>query len=796
MATITYNCSVCARSIDLVENQQGLTTFSKCVITYGCKGKLLAVKRNPDNIRGTFPTEVPGLEDYIPRNVLFNYTQTTASATWTINHNLNTVPAVSIYAYNPVNELVELNVNQYTVTTVNQNTLLITFTSPQTGMAQCISRNTITPPVVAAPTPVTLSQVTANGVFTFAVPKYLTRFDYPPSILPQPSLPFDLINNSNIRIEVTITLPNVAPVTCTEYLSTSLTNTPWLAWNEILVRKRKNCYVFSKNILDFRTFGGQITSLDQIPDGTQLEITRIDYGTGVLQPIDTEGLYILLANSPYTSNDKILDTIIDVGDMVDNDIPYFSFNNTDFYVDPSNVDPTYPNIAQVVKPKAFVVPTPTATPTPSVTVSVSNTPPPTQTPTPSVTQSPHITPSAGLTYDEAVEDKGPDAYWPLNTDMSDVISGNNLNYIGVPVQAELYESTAPSSSPTPSPTASDNVYFVPDNFGHYFYFAAPSLGLIFDNPISFTLGNFSLEAWVESANFDQSSDPNSDGYYTIFGTDVYGLQFDSTGALYLYGNSDSVYALESDGVTTLTLDTNTVYHIVTTVDTSGNVIFYVNGTPYNGNKQITEQYNFTYVGTDNSGEYFIGNIGNPAIYGFVMTQAQVLQNYNIGTTTYRYAYPWPYPMFPSTTPFATPTPTPTPQMVLNQTSIEPYGTSQENTLAVTFYSASLCDSQTLSSAVTEINSWSLTYNCYNAAVEATQDVNCQIVNVSSTGTITETGTFDSDEYVMEQYNDAVYNLQQIPDDLANALQSNPTAITWTLQTNIGQIITYYVHNLA
>ena len=411
MATITYQCSICERNIDLVENPIGLTTLSKCVITYGCKGKLLTVKRNQDNIRESFPAEVPGLVDYSPRNVLSNFTQIDASTVWIITHNLNTVPALTVFVNNNDGTQTELNVTQYQVFTISQNQTKITFPVAYSGSVQLISRNSIKLQPAQAPAPTVLTQVTANGNFVFAIPKYLTKFTYTPTILPPPNLPFDL-SAAQIRIEVAITKPNEETIVCTEFLSPILTTTAWNGWSSILVRKRKNYYVFAINILNFRTFGGDTTAFSDIPNGTQLVITRVDYGTGVLQPIDTEGLYILLANSPYTINDKIQDSLVDVGDMVDNDINYFTYNTSDFFVDPSNVDKTYPVISKVnpvipIVPPVVPSPTPTITPTstppithsitPSVTLSLSPTPAISISATPTTTPPPSASVSASLT---------------------------------------------------------------------------------------------------------------------------------------------------------------------------------------------------------------------------------------------------------------------------------------------------------------------------------------------------------------------------------------------------------------
>jgi hypothetical protein len=346
MATITYTCNICDRQIDLLENKQGLTTLAKCVITFGCKGKMLAAQRNPDNIRESFPVEVPGLVDYSQRRVLFNFTQSLPSNVWIIHHDLNTVPAVTVYVADISGNLTEFDQNLYMIVPVSSNQLKIVFNSTYSGTVQLVSRNSVNITPTSLSTSQSQTQATSLGYFTFAVPKYLTKFFTPPTILPPPGLPYNL-SQVPIRLEVSISKPNQEENVCTEYLTSVLLGTPWNGWNEILLRKRRNYYVFAKNILVFRTFGGDTVSFTDIPDGTQLKFTRIDYGTGVLQPIDTEGLYILLANSPYTTNDKIKNMVIDVGDMVDNTIDYFTYTGTDFFVDSTNVGKTYPDIIKI-----------------------------------------------------------------------------------------------------------------------------------------------------------------------------------------------------------------------------------------------------------------------------------------------------------------------------------------------------------------------------------------------------------------------------------------------------------------
>jgi hypothetical protein len=323
-----------------------------------------------------------------------------------------------------------------------------------------------------------------------------------------------------------------------------------------------------------------------------------------------------------------------------------------------------PSVTPTMSASLSVTPTATFTPTPTVTASPTPTITPTITPTstlfntpvitvtasvtpsvtPSLTVSPTPTPSvtssqSGPSYDQVIEADTPLAYWPLNTGLNDVIGDNNLNFVGDNLTYGVAEQ--------------NGVALVPDAYGNYAYFDSPNYGLPFTNQVSLT-ESFTLEAWIEIDSF--SAAPPSDGYFTIFGTTLYGLQFNNQGQIYLYGNSDQVTC-------NFTLAVDTSYHVVVTVDSSNNVIFYFNGTAYTGSAALTDTYVFDALGTDSDTEYFYGAIGNPAIYNYALTQQQVSNHYAAGTTGYRYPFSIVFP-----TPSPTPTPSATPLPLVTYTN--------------------------------------------------------------------------------------------------------------------------------
>jgi hypothetical protein len=404
MATIDYKCDTCNREIELIENKIGLTSFSGCIITQNCKGKLYFVKRNPNNLRENLPDYVLNLDDYSPRDLFFPYTQTIPSNKWIINHGFG--PSLVIIVYDTNGQVV--NPETY-VTSYSYGTTTITFPTELSGTVHILSR-TGAATVVNPRTIISSTQVSYNDILTFAIPKYITRIDSrtaplepPPSVppvpppsqppLPQPA-PFEVCSNV-IRLEIEVTRPNEPTITCTETLD-DFTNplSPWFGWPQILVKNRKHYCIRTISLSKLKVFQNTNSQEVIIPDGTLLRITAIDYGTGILTNIPDRGLLILMANPPYQADDKITNKVFDCGEMVDASIDYLTFQSMNLYVNDEIVEMTYPDIkiyGKIRLPPPSPLPplisppvTHTPTRTPRVTPT-SSAPPPSPTPTPMVT---------------------------------------------------------------------------------------------------------------------------------------------------------------------------------------------------------------------------------------------------------------------------------------------------------------------------------------------------------------------------------------------------------------------------
>lgn len=355
MATINYKCDTCKREVELIENKYGLTTLSACSITKNCRGSLYSVKRNPNNIRQSLPAYDSELDDYTPRQLFYAHTQSVASNRWNVSHGFG--PSCVIIVYD--NRANILDPDTYTVINgVGASTILLP--DAMTGTVHVISRIGGAIALNSAAVEVPTSQISYNGVITFAIPKYITRGNsgsaplQPPSVVavtptPSPSplpssAPYEVCGNV-IRIEIEVTKPNEPTVVCTETLDVSTdAKSPWFGWQQILVKNRRHYCIKTISIEKLKVFANTNDQKLIIPDGTVMKIKRIDYGTGVLGNIPDRGLLVLLANPPYGTVDKVLDKVIDCGEMVGTTNDTFAFRAFNLLASDDLIEKSYPEI--------------------------------------------------------------------------------------------------------------------------------------------------------------------------------------------------------------------------------------------------------------------------------------------------------------------------------------------------------------------------------------------------------------------------------------------------------------------
>ncbi len=338
MATITYQCSVCKRKIQKLENKQGLTVFSKCIITEGCHGKLYTIDRNIDNIRETFPFSDSTLMDYTPRKAFYKHFQTVSTRNWRIEHNLLTSPVIVIYSENTDGSLTQLNQNEFIINIIDKNTVNVVFTQNYKGIAQCIARSTTLTPNIPTKTTANI-KITSNGILTLSIPEILVFAPPTPDVV-MDNLPFNVI--------ISIEKPSTPKITYSEVISTTIdSNISWADWHKILLRKRKNYIVRTKNILTFAGFQPLLSGKSTLPNGTLIRFEKIQFPNSGIDIIESRKLLVLLSNSPYAPIDKIKNKIIDVGEMIGTNIDYFTYIDGELYVDSSVIENTYPDIQKV-----------------------------------------------------------------------------------------------------------------------------------------------------------------------------------------------------------------------------------------------------------------------------------------------------------------------------------------------------------------------------------------------------------------------------------------------------------------
>lgn len=401
MATIQYKCNTCKRAVEIIENLDGITSFTNCIITNKCSGKMYQLRKNPDNLREQAPSIVAGIQDKVLQNVLFKFEQLQPKTVWTIEHKLNAEPVVTVY---DISSKLPLPKSFYAVEYINPNTVAITHSTPVAGYADCIARTSSPRQPSAAIRQAELFKASQLSSITMAFPRLLTRiegssYNRNNPALPAPSatinsVPIDICENKrNIRIEIEVTQPNQSPIRCLESLDEIFAGTsPWFGWNKIAIKKRQGMCVATKDISRFKIFENVNGDLSRVPNGTTLRFTRIDYGDGRINDIENRGLLMLLATPPYENVDKKRDGFIDLGDIRSSNDLIFYFFNSELFVSPKAIEKTYPLIEKL---EVFRVPLPSPTPSPTQTPAASptQTPSPTPSPTPGFTPSPSASPS-------------------------------------------------------------------------------------------------------------------------------------------------------------------------------------------------------------------------------------------------------------------------------------------------------------------------------------------------------------------------------------------------------------------
>lgn len=322
-----YKCSACSRRVRVPTNKQGLDIIQRCIITHNCLGKMSRVTNAKDiNDTPAFSPEVEGVPDWFQRRVLYTHDQPVQSATWTIRHSLATRPKVYVYVNRIVNGRETLvKVDPKTETTVDLNTIQLTFDTPASGSAQCIalsSQNTTNPTSLApTETPSEAFQLTSdNGEITIA------------TLSSDPLVGIGLTyRTSGTEQELTI---DYAGIDATASVGSAWAGTQRVVINGQLYTIRS--FNITKTPLAPAYFAG-----GAVPNGSRFYISTFSNA-----PPSRGSVLFLLSRSPHATVDRITDRYVDAS-TISSVSPQLFYNQGRAYAELSVIRTTYPPVLTV-----------------------------------------------------------------------------------------------------------------------------------------------------------------------------------------------------------------------------------------------------------------------------------------------------------------------------------------------------------------------------------------------------------------------------------------------------------------
>ena len=322
-----YQCDVCSRSIRVPTIKQGMDVLQRCIITYGCQGKLYRVTQAKQiNETPAFPPEVEGVQDWFQRRVLYTHLQPVQAATWVIKHNLASRPVIHVY----VNRIVDgeeqlVTFRPTTITTVDLNTIELTFDVAESGLVQCIAlaSQNATNPLSTAPTAASTvaTQITSNtGELTLA------------TLNSDPLVGLGLTYlTSGALANVTIEYAGIDAAPSVE--------SPWVG-SQIAVINGKKYTIRSFN-LTTTPLAPSYFGAGAVPNGSAFYVSSYNGA-----PPTTGEVLILLGRAPYASVDRITDSYIDLS-HISTTAPELFYTTGVGYAQPSVIRSTYPPILVV-----------------------------------------------------------------------------------------------------------------------------------------------------------------------------------------------------------------------------------------------------------------------------------------------------------------------------------------------------------------------------------------------------------------------------------------------------------------
>lgn len=355
MAVVVYECDTCKREVYRKQNTEGIDVVGRCVITSGCKGKLLQIEIKPSHAVGHSTTPVIGLQDWTPRRILFTHTQAFAKKQWIINHNMNGIPIVNVFQYKQDSTDL-IAAKPVSIDFTSANTVAITFSTATAGVAQLMMRSSVSDQTITTLKPrVVESEYTADhfvlseslymtngpeayGEFTVAT-RIATRDNPNYGFDPYKEIHIQPVYLSPSSLEHLPTLPmltfraiNNTPV--------DTATSPWAGTTKVVVAGAQ--YVVRSVNIHYPQ--GNLPSLG-IPEGAPVFFNVVNSDGSIERTLQKGEMLALLADSPFLVVDKVFDKYVDLSQISESTAPrQLVYNNLNWRFNPSLLTKTYPNI--------------------------------------------------------------------------------------------------------------------------------------------------------------------------------------------------------------------------------------------------------------------------------------------------------------------------------------------------------------------------------------------------------------------------------------------------------------------
>lgn len=355
MAVVVYQCDTCKREVYRKQNTAGIDVVGRCIITNGCKGRLLQIEIKPSHAVGHSPTPVIGLQDWTPRKILFTHTQSFAKKQWTITHNMNGIPIVNVFTYKRDSTDL-LPITPVSIESTSANVTTITFATATAGIAQLMMRSSVADQAITTLKPRVLENEYTSDHFVLSESLYMTNgaesygeFTVATRIATRdnPNYGFDPYKEIHIQpvylSPATLEhLPALPKLTFRAINNTPVDTaaSPWAGTTKVVVAGAQ--YVVRSVNIHYAQ--GNLPSLG-IPEGAPVFFNVVDANGKIQRTLQRGEMLALLAESPFLAVDKIFDKYVDLSQITESTAPrQLVYNNLNWRFNPSLLTKTYPNI--------------------------------------------------------------------------------------------------------------------------------------------------------------------------------------------------------------------------------------------------------------------------------------------------------------------------------------------------------------------------------------------------------------------------------------------------------------------